>query len=82
MMQIQYTKVAVKSISTMDKQTQQRIKKGIEDIPIGDILPLQGSENEYRLRIGKYRIMFEYRQNGEEKILYILDVGSRGDIYK
>lgn len=81
-MQIQYTKLAVKTILAMDKQTQQRIKQGIEEIPNGDILPLQGRDNEFRLRIGKFRIIFEYIQNGEEKILYIVDVGSRGDIYK
>lgn len=81
-MEIQYTKVAVKSISVMDKQTQQRIKQAIEGIPNGDIVALQGKENEYRLRVGKYRILFEYRQKENEKILYILDIGSRGGIYK
>jgi len=80
--EIQYAKVAVKTISAMNKQTQHLIKKGIEGIPNGDIVPLQGTDNEYRLRIGKYRILFEYKQKDSEKILYILDVGSRGDIYK
>lgn len=81
-MEIRYTKVAVKAILAMDKQTQQRIKLGVEGIPEGDIIPLQGKDNEYRLRIGKYRILFEYRQKDNEKVLFILDVGSRGDIYK
>lgn len=81
-MEIRYTNVAAKVISAMDKQTQHRIKLGIEGIPEGDILPLQGKDNVYRLRIGKYRILFEYRQINNEKVLFILDVGSRGDIYK
>lgn len=81
-MKIQYTKVAVKSISEMDRQTKQRIKQAIENIPNGDIVPLQGKQNEYRLRVGKYRIIFEYKTDGEEKNLCILDVGSRGEIYK
>jgi mRNA interferase RelE/StbE len=80
--EIRYTKVAVKAISQIDKQTQQRIKQGIEGISNGNIVALQGRDNEFRLRIGKYRIIFEYRQNDTEKVLYILDVGSRGDIYK
>ena len=81
-MEILYTKIAAKAISAMDQQTQQRIQLGIEGIPNGDILPLQGKDNEYRLRIGKYRILFEYKQKDTEKILYILNIGSRGDIYK
>lgn len=81
-MEIRYTKVAVKAISAMDKQTQQRIKQSIEGIPEGDIIPLQGRENEYRLRVGKYRVLFEYKQQKDGKVLFILDVGSRGDIYK
>lgn len=81
-MKIQYSKIAVKSISEMDRKTQQRIKQAIEQIPNGNIIALQGRENEYRLRIGKYRIIFEYKQNDDEKILCILDIGSRGDIYK
>lgn len=66
----------------MDKPTRQRIKQGIEGIPNGDIVPLQGRENEFRLRIGKYRVIFEYGQRENEKVVYILEVGSRGDIYK
>lgn len=36
--------------------------------------------NFYRLRIGKYRAIFEVRHN--EIILLVFDIDSRGDIYK
>ena len=50
---------------------------------LGDIKPLQGySDGRQRLRIGKYRIVFCYMVENNEKVLYIMDVGSRGDIYK
>lgn len=39
---------------------------------------MQGKENQYRLRIGKYRIIYTY----EDNTLIITDIGSRGDIYK
>ncbi|MEZ3435408.1 MAG: type II toxin-antitoxin system RelE/ParE family toxin [Lachnospiraceae bacterium] len=86
-MQIQYSKKAVKYINGLDRLTKQRIKKAIEGLteqpPKGDIKPLQGfSDGRRRLRVGKYRIVYNYYQNGEIEILYIIDVDSRGDIYK
>lgn len=85
-MKIEYSKKAVKYINTLDKPTKQRIKTGIEglteDPPKGDIKPLQGySDNRKRLRIGKYRIIYNYNK-GEIEILYIMNIDSRGDIYK
>ena len=35
-----------------------------------------------RLRVGKYRIIYKYLTNNEIEVLCIMDVGSRGDIYK
>lgn len=35
----------------------------------------------FRLRIGKYRVLFEYIIKNDERFLFIKDVGSRGDIY-
>ncbi len=86
-MQIQYSKKAVKYINGLDRLTKQRIKEAIEGLteqpPKGDIKPLQGfSDGRRRLRVGKYRIVYNYYQNGEIEILYIIDVDSRGDIYK
>lgn len=81
-MEIRYTKAAAKVISACNKQMQQRIKLGVEGIPKGDIVQLKGKDDIYRLRIGKYRIIFIYEQFDEKTIVSILDVGSRGDIYK
>jgi mRNA interferase RelE/StbE len=74
-----YSKQAAKVLNGMEAPTQQRIRQGIEKIPDGDIKPLQGyTDGRKRLRIGKYRIVF----NIEGEILRIMDIGSRGDIYK
>ena len=78
-MDIQYSKLAVKTISVMDFQTKQRIKKGIEGIPLGDIKTLQGYQGLYRLRIGKWRIIFSYP---DEDTILIEKIGTRGDVYK
>jgi len=85
-LKIIYSKSAVKAIKTMDNSTKQRIKSGIEGLmdspPKGDIKQLQGLDwIVYRLRIGKYRVIYEYIRD-EHKTLFIKDIGSRGDIYK
>lgn len=84
---IEYTKKAVRYIESLDKPTKHRIKSGIEgltqDPPKGDIRTMQGySDGRKRLRIGKYRIIYNYGQNGEIKVLYIMNIDTRGDIYK
>jgi len=86
-MEIIYSREAVKSINKLDKQTKQRIKTGIEALtlkpPKGDIKQMQGFEdNRFRLRIGKYRIVYKFLLDNSIEILYIINIGSRGDIYK
>ena len=44
---------------------------------------MQGyNDGTMRLRVGKYRVIFRYDKDGALEILYIIDIGSRGDIYK
>lgn len=86
-MRIEYSKSAVKAIERMDKAMKQRIRAGIEGLtvrpPMGDVKPMEGKpEGRYRLRVGGYRVIFTYRQDGTMEILYIIDIGSRGDVYK
>ena len=45
-----------------------------------DIAKLQSYENHYRLRIGKYRLLYEIID--EQILIYAYDIDSRGDIYK
>lgn len=86
-MEIEYSKKAAKYIESLDKPTKQRMKAGIEGLtaipPKGDIKTLQGySDGRKRLRIGKYRIIYNYTQSGAVEILYIMNIDTRGDIYK
>lgn len=86
-MKIEYSKKAAKYINGLDRPTKQRIKSAIEGLteqpPKGDIKLLQGfTDGRRRLRVGKYRIVYNDRSNGEIEIIYIIDVDSRGDIYK
>lgn len=86
-MEIRYSKAAVKAINSMDKATKERIRTGILGLtqkpPQGDIKPLQGyHDGRLRLRIGGYRIIYKYGLENQLEILHIIDIGTRGDIYK
>ena len=78
-MDIEYSKQAVKAVKGLDRSVKQRIKEAIEKIPQGDIKPLKGSKDSFRLRVGDWRILFSYQ--GENTIL-IEKIAPRGGVYK
>lgn len=86
-LEIRYAKSAVKVLESLDRPTKARIRDGIQGLtqkpPQGDIKPMQGyHDGRLRLRVGKYRIIYRYGAENQLEILYIMDIGSRGDIYK
>ena len=78
-MNIVYAKQAIKAIERLDPSTKQRIRHGIENIPSGDIKPLQGAHGHFRLRIGDWRIVFSYEENN---IVRVKKIAPRGEVYK
>lgn len=44
-----------------------------------DIVPLKGKKNNYRLRIGEYRFLFEIKKR--EVLIYFYKADTRGGIY-
>lgn len=73
-------KPAKKFIDKLPINEKKRLVAAIEGLPYnGDIKRLQGYDGYYRLRVGSYRIIF-YVDNGE-LIVYIVDIGNRGQIY-
>jgi mRNA interferase RelE/StbE len=86
-MKIKYSRDALKFLSKLDKKSVERIRMAIQgltlDPPIGDIKPMQGyNDGRKRLRVGGWRIIFKYGEESEIKILFVIDIGNRGDIYK
>ena len=86
-MEIQYEKAAVKYLKGFQKPQRDLILDAIEKLTHkpaeGDIKKMSGyKDGRYRLRVGKYRIIYKYLTNNEIEVLCIMDVGSRGDIYK
>ena len=86
-MKIVYSKNSLKFLRGLDKKSVERIRQAIEGLtcapPKGDIKPMQGYKSgTNRLRVGSWRIIFRIDDDGEIKILYIIKIGNRGDIYK
>jgi mRNA interferase RelE/StbE len=78
-MRIVYSKQAIKAVGQMDRDTKQRIQKGIALLPRGDVKPLRGAPGNFRLRVGDFRIVFAYE---DEKEIVIKRIAPRGDAYK
>lgn len=51
-----------------------------EDPFAGDVEKLRGKKNRFRLRSGRYRAIYEV--DHAVKIISVLDVGHRKDIYR
>ena len=50
----------------------------LEEDLAGNVKKLKGSRNEYRLRVGEYRVIFEL----EGRTVTVYAVGNRKDIYR
>ena len=81
MYQIIIKKKAKKFIDKLPINEKRRIASAIGQLPNGeDIKKLNGYDELLRLRVGDYRIIYSV-DNGK-LIVYVIDVGNRGDIYK
>lgn len=81
MYQIVIKKKAKKFIDKLPTNEKKRIVAAIVQLPNGeDIKKLKGHSELLRLRVGEYRIIYSV-DNGK-LVVYIVDAGNRGDIYK
>jgi mRNA interferase RelE/StbE len=82
-----YTKTAIQDLRRLPKQTTGRIVDKIsffrqQPDPFRFAKKLVGYNiGQYRFRIGEYRAIFDVDQNGQIKILMILRIKHRKDIY-
>lgn len=86
-MVVKYSKKSLKFLSKLNDKSVTRIRTAIQGLtltpPEGDIKPMQGyTDGRKRLRVGEWRILFRYSEQGEIEILFIIEIGNRGDIYK
>lgn len=86
-MKIKLGKSAIKYLKGLQKPQRDLILSAIEKLTHhpaeGDIKPMSGyKDGRYRLRVGKYRVIYKYINESDIEILNVMDIGSRGDIYK
>ena len=86
-MEIRYSKSALNFLSKLDKNSVDRIKYAIHGLtsvpPEGDIKLMKGySDGRKRLRVGSWRVIYRLDSQFQVEILWIIDIGNRGDIYK
>lgn len=81
MYKIEFSKEAYKFLQKQPARQQARIIEAVMKLPnSGDIKPMQGHDNLYRLRVGAYRVI--YTIDGNRLIIRVLTIGNRGDVYK
>lgn len=86
-MKIKYEKSAIKYLKSLQRPQRDLILAAIDKLTRhpaeGDIKPMSGyKDGRYRLRVGKYRVIYKYINDYDIEILCVMDIGSRGDIYK
>lgn len=80
-MNIFFSKSSLKYSSKVEKQIRTNIIQAIEGLlDKGNICKMRGQsiQNIYRLRVGRYRVLYIQ----QEDTIKILDIDTRGDIYK
>lgn len=83
---VKFYKDALKNIKNLDSKTRNKILDHINILAENpyskelDIKKMQGTVNQFRLRIGTYRIVYSIID--DELIIIIIRVASRGDVYK
>ncbi len=80
-MKFLYSKTSIKYLQKLERGIINKIIEAIEKLPLdGDINKLKGkkAKNIYRLRIGKFRVIYSF----EKEAIKIIKIDTRGDVYK
>ena len=77
-MRVVKSKQVKKYIDAQDKPTRERLTNALNSLPNGDVVPIVGLANTFRLRVGNFRAIFVK----EHDIIKVTTINSRGQIYK
>jgi mRNA interferase RelE/StbE len=73
--------IPAKYIDRLNEPDKSRLENAIDGLekepPEGDIMPFSGQKGMFRLKIGRYRILFRYRDND----ILITHIDPRGQAY-
>jgi mRNA interferase RelE/StbE len=78
---VEFSKKAAKNYKRLPEDYKSLVDLALyklsEGLPV-DIKPIIGEEDIYRIRLGRYRILFAIVDN----VVLISNIGPRGDVYK
>ena len=77
---IELTSGAEKSLKRLSKPDRNRLRAAIDTLPVGDIKKLRGRSNQFRLRVGEFRVVFAPDYTARRVV--ILEVFHRGSGYR
>jgi mRNA interferase RelE/StbE len=78
-----WTRPAAKELGRLDELSAERIRRAVVRFAStgnGDVVKLQGSDAEFRLRVGDRRVRFE--MDPAARVLRVLHVLARGSAYR
>ncbi len=79
--EIEFSKKAARQYTRLPQDYKTLINSALKRLAQGQhdhLQPIKGETDVFRLRVGKYRILFKKF----EKTIVIAKIGTRGDIYK
>ena len=76
---IEINKKPQKFIKAQPRNQQERLLKAIFKLPEGDVKPLIGFKDVFRLRVGDYRVIYEL--HNDVMLITVVNIGNRGQIY-
>jgi mRNA interferase RelE/StbE len=80
-MRVSFSRTSLKYLQRLQKNIIRKIVDAIDRLPDeGDIRKLKGTQvdNLYRLRMGKYRVIYQLGSD----FIKIIRIDTRGDVYK
>jgi mRNA interferase RelE/StbE len=82
--QIRFSKESQKTLDSLNIKLALRIARAIKKLATQPKPPgcrkLVGSENDYRIRVGDYRVI--YKIKGSVLMVFVIRIGHRKDIYR
>jgi mRNA interferase RelE/StbE len=79
-----FTSNAEKDLKKIDSKIAKKIYQKFEELVLGlpnlDVIKMQGNNDNYRLRCGDYRAIFQIKK--EIVVILVIKIGHRKDVYE
>ena len=76
-MRVVKSKQVKKYIDAQDRPTRERLNAALSRLPVGDVVPIVGLKDTFRVRVGDFRAIFVK----EKDIIRVTVIDARGQIY-